>query len=128
MLQFDIDAYMQGHNSYIQQEESRVLEVEYRWEFEINDLQTQLEFELEYFDEQTEFELFNIQNMTQSDSSWRIQELELQYQRDIEDAKMFHQEEYQRFEFDYQIRVGGTLTIIIMVKLLVLNQMVITSL
>jgi len=44
--------------------------------------------------------------MTQSDSSWRIQELELQYQRDIEDAKMFHQEEYQRFEFDYQIRVG----------------------
>ena len=106
MLQFDIDAYMQGHNSYIQQEESRVAEVEYRWEFEINDLQNLLAFELEYFDEQTEFELFNIQNMTQSDSSWRIQELELQYQRDIEDAKMFHQEEYQRFEFDYQIRVG----------------------
>ena len=26
--------------------------------------------------------------------------------KDIEDAKMFHQEEYQRFEFDYQIRVG----------------------
>ena len=106
MLQFDIDAYMQGHNSYIQQEESRVAEVEYRWEFEINDLQNLLAFELEYFDEQTEFELVNIQNMTQSDSSWRIQELELQYQRDIEDAKMFHQEEYQRFEFDYQIRVG----------------------
>ena len=106
MLQFDIDAYMQGHNSYIQQEESRVAEVEYRWEFEINDLQNLLAFELEYFDEQTEFELFNIQNMTQNDSSWRIQELELQYQRDIEDAKMFHQEEYQRFEFDYQIRVG----------------------
>ncbi|MEC7270684.1 MAG: hypothetical protein VXU44_00665 [Chloroflexota bacterium] len=106
MLEFDIDAYMQGHNSYIQQEESRVAEVEYRWEFEINDLQNLLAFELEYFDEQTEFELFNIQNMTQSDSSWRIQELELQYQRDIEDAKMFHQEEYQRFEFDYQIRVG----------------------
>ena len=39
MLQFDIDAYMQGHNSYIQQEESRVADVEYRWEFEINDLQ-----------------------------------------------------------------------------------------
>ena len=106
ILQFDIDAYMQGHNSYIQQEESRVAEVEYRWEFEINDLQNLLAFELEYFDEQTEFELVNIQNMTQSDSSWRIQELELQYQRDIEDAKMFHQEEYQRFEFDYQIRVG----------------------
>ena len=106
ILQFDIDAYMQGHNSYIQQEESRVAEVEYRWEFEINDLQNLLAFELEYFDEQTEFELANIQNMTQSDSSWRIQELELQYQRDIEDAKMFHQEEYQRFEFDYQIRVG----------------------
>ena len=106
ILQFDIDAYMQGHNSYIQQEESRVAEVEYRWEFEINDLQNLLAFELEYFDEQTEFELANIQNMTQSDSSWRIQELELQYQRDLEDAKMFHQEEYQRFEFDYQIRVG----------------------
>ena len=106
ILQFDIDAYMQGHNSYIQQEESRVAEVEYRWEFEINDLQNLLAFELEYFDEQTEFELVNIQNMTQSDSSWRIQELELQYQRDLEDAKMFHQEEYQRFEFDYQIRVG----------------------
>ena len=106
MLQFDIDAYMQGHNSYIQEEESRVADVGYRWEFEINDLQNMLAFELEYFDEQTEFELFNIQNMTQSDSSWRIQELELQYQRDIEDAKMFHQEEYQRFEFDYQIRVG----------------------
>ena len=44
--------------------------------------------------------------MTQSDSNWRIQELELQYQRDIEQTKMFHQEEYQRFEFDYQIRVG----------------------
>ena len=106
MLQFDIDAYMQGHNSYIQEEESRVADVGYRWEFEINDLQNMLAFELEYFDEQTEFELVNIQNMTQSDSSWRIQELELQYQRDIEDAKMFHQEEYQRFEFDYQIRVG----------------------
>ena len=106
MLQFDIDAYMQGHNSYIQEEESRVADVGYRWDFEINDLRNMLAFELEYFDEQTEFELVNIQNMTQSDSSWRIQELELQYQRGIEEAKMYHQEEYQRIEFDYQIRVG----------------------
>ena len=106
ILQFDIDSFMQGYNSFIQREQSRIDDEIYRWEFTINDIQTQLDFELEYFDEQTEFELFNIQNMTQSDSSWRIQELELQYQRDIEDAKMFHQEEYQRFEFDYQIRVG----------------------
>ena len=106
ILQFDIDSFMQGHNSFIQQEEARISEVEYRWQFEINDLQTQLDFDLEYFDEQTEFELFNLQNMTQSDSNWRIQELELQYQRDIEQTKMFYQEEYARHEFDYQIRVG----------------------
>ena len=106
MLQFDIDSFMQGYNSFIQREQSRIDDEIYRWEFTINDIQTQLDFELEYFDEQTEFELFNLQNMTQSDSNWRIQELELQYQRDIEQTKIFHQEEYQRFEFDYQIRVG----------------------
>ena len=62
MLQFDIDSFMQGHNSFVQQEEARISDVEYRWQFEINDLQTQLNFELEYFDEQTEFE-YNANNL-----------------------------------------------------------------
>ena len=110
LLQFDIDSFMQNHNSYIEREQARIFDEEYRWEFQINDIKNQLEFELEYFDEQTEFEYANqksqIENFSQGGTSFQIQELEAQYNFDIEQTKAFHQEELQRFEFDYQIRVS----------------------
>ena len=110
MLQFDIDSFMQNHNSFIEREQARIYDEEYRWEFTINDIQNQLDFELEYFDEQTEFEYANqksqIDKLIQGGKSFQMQDLEAQYLFDVEQTRAFHQEEYQRFEFDYQIRVN----------------------
>ena len=110
MLQFDIDSFMQNHNSFIEREQARIFDEEYRYEFTISDIQNQLDFELEYFDEQTEFEYANqksqIDNLSQGGTSFQMQEVEAQYLFDIEQTKAFHQEEKNRYEFDYQIRVG----------------------
>ena len=110
ILQFDIDSFMNNYNSFIEQEQKRVDDEIYMWEFNINDLTYQLENDLSYFDEQTNFEYSNrkleLENWDTFEKERRLSQIESDYNRGIEEAKMFYQEEYARHEFDYQIRVG----------------------